>query len=269
MSERILEIRALAWRAFLHTRRSPIVVAAGLFQPIVWLVLFSAVFKNSPMRELANAESYMAFITPGALVFTAFTGALNGGVPILFDRELGFLSRLLAAPLKSRMSIIWANGIHIFVMTLLQCTAIMVLTALLGVRFQGGALGLLALVSTLALISLLFTTLSLTLAFMLRRHFELISIIMIISLPMAFISTAFAPVSYMPSWLAVPVAVNPITFAVEPLRAVFFDPSWRWGEVIFEAPYADFSMAGCLGALALLNVLMGLAARSVIRKKLN
>jgi len=269
MSARLLEIRALAWRAFLHTRRSPVVVVAGLFQPIIWLVLFSAVFKNSPLRELAGSGSYLAFITPGALVFTAFSGALNGGVPILFDRELGFLDRLLTAPLISRMSIIWAAGFHIFVMTLIQCAAIMILTALMGVPFRGGAMGLAALIAALALICLLFTTLSLALAFMLRRHFELISLIMIVSLPMVFISTAFAPVAYMPGWLAVPVALNPITFAVEPLRAVFFNPDWSWTAPIFEAPYADVSLLGCLGALAALNVLAALAARSVIRKKLN
>ena len=267
MRELLLETRTLAWRAFVHSKRTPMVVVAGLIQPIIWLLLFSAVFKNSPMADLA-AGSYLAFITPGALVFTAFTAALNGGVPILFDRELGFLDRLLVAPLRSRQSIIWANGWHIFVMTLLQCAVIVVLTAIMGVRFQGGAAGALVVILSLGLVSILFTTLSLTLAFLLRRHFELISIVMIISLPMAFISTAFAPVDYMPGWLTALVSINPVTLAVEPLREVFFQADWTWTGTVYSSPVASYSVATCLIVLVSLNLLMGWLASSVIRKKL-
>lgn len=264
-----LEIKALTWRWFVHSKRRPMVLIAGLVQPLIWLVLFSAVFKNSPMRDLVGSGSYLAFITPGALVFTAFTGALNGGVPILFDRELGFLDRLLVAPLCSRFSIIWAAGLHIFVMTLLQCMVILLLTAIIGVRFQGGAAGWLVVILVLALISLLFTTLSLALSFVLRQHFELISIIMIISLPMVFISTAFAPIEYMPTWLAYPVTVNPITLAVEPMRAVFFSSDWNWSSPVFQAPFAGIGIADCLGLLVLLSVSMILLAKAAIGKKLN
>ena len=273
MKERLMEIRVLAWRWFLHSKRSPMVLVAGLIQPLIWLLLFSAVFKKIPLDSLGtDAGSYLGFITPGVLVFTAFTGALNGGVPILFDRELGFLDRLLVAPLKSRLSIIWATGFHIFVMTLLQCAIIMILTTVLGVRFAGGLGGILVVLAVLALVSILFTTLSLTLAFMLRRHFELISIIMILSLPVVFMSTAFASVSFMPGWLTYPVALNPITLAVEPIRAVFFSADWSMSASIFaapaESPAFHLSIFSCLVILVVLNLLMCGAAKSVIGKKL-
>ena len=242
MNAYLMEIKALSWRWFLHSKRRPIVLLAGLFQPFIWLVLFSAVFKNSPMRTLVGTDSYLAFITPGALVFTAFTGALNGGVPILFDRELGFLDRLLAAPLKSRFSIIWATGFHIFVMTLLQCIVIVLVTSVMGVKFSGGIAGIGVFILVLALITMLFTTLSLALSFALRYHFELLSIIMIISLPLMFMSTAFAPLEYMPGWLTWFVSLNPITMAVEPLRAVFFDGSWQWSKNLLATPVANLSM---------------------------
>ena len=273
MRERWLEIKALAWRWFIHSKRTPTVLIAGLFQPLIWLLLFSAVFKKLPLDSFSTtASSYLGFITPGVLVFTALTGALNGGVPILFDRELGFLDRLLTAPLKSRFSIIWATGFHIFVMTLLQCVVIMVLTAVMGVRFAGGPGGFLILFTVLALVSTLFTTLSLTLAFILKRHFELISIIMIISLPIMFTSTAFASITFMPAWLTFPVSLNPITLAVEPIRAVFFDSGWTLSRVIFTAPVEEpvlkFSIGVCLLVLILLNVLMSWAAKLAIGKKL-
>lgn len=269
MNDQLMEIKALAWRAFIHSKRTPMVLIAGLMQPLIWLFLFSAIFKNSPMSQLAGVSGgYLAFITPGALLFTAFSGALNGGVPLLFDRELGFLDRLLVAPLRSRYSIILATGFHIFVMTLLQIVAIMLITTVMGVHFAGGLLGLGVLLLVLGLISLLFTTLSLTLAFVLRRHFELISIVMIISLPMVFMSTAFAPMDYMPSWLKVIVALNPITQAVEPLRAVYFHADWTFSATIFSGPLGSFSIATCTLVLVILNLLLGWMARGVIGKKL-
>lgn len=273
MREQLMEIKVLAWRWFLHSKRMPMVMIAGLIQPLIWLLLFSTVFKKIPLESLStDAVSYLGFITPGVLVFSAFTGALNGGVPILFDRELGFLDRLLVAPLKSRLSIIWATGFHIFVMTLLQCAVILILTAILGVRFAGGITGIMVMCLVLALISILFTTLSLTLAFVLRRHFELISIVMIISLPVVFVSTAFASLSFMPTWLTFPVALNPITLAVEPIREVFFNPAWSLSETIFtapaEQPVFSFSIGMCIVILVVVNILMSLAARSAITKKL-
>lgn len=268
MKANILEIQALAGRWFIHSKRRPMVVLAGLFQPFIWLILFGTVFKNSPMRELVGASSYLGFITPGALVFTAFSGALNGGVPILFDRELGFLDRLLVAPLKSRFSIIWATGLHIFVMTLLQCGIIVLLTTIMGVRFSGGFSGFLIVLLVLGLTTWLFTTLSLILAFVLRYHFELLSIILIVSLPLVFISTAFAPVDYMPTWITYFVSMNPITHAVEPLRAVYQNPDWTLNATIFQSAFGGLSVATCLVVLLGLNLLIAFGARKVIQKRL-
>lgn len=269
MRDQWLEIRALSTRWFIQTKRRPIVLISGLIQPFIWLLLFSAVFKHSPMAALHGAKSYLAFITPGALVFTAFSGALNGGVPILFDRELGFLDRLLVAPLVSRFSIIWSTGIHIFVMTVLQCLVILAVTAVMGVRFAGGASGVLVLALAVILITAIFTTVSLMLAFALRYHFELLAIVMIVSLPMVFISTAFAPVEFMPQWLRFLVSLNPVTLAVEPIRAVTLQSDWTWSATIYSSPIWNFSIRTCLVSLLGCQFLASLLARWVIKRKLN
>ncbi|MCB1052433.1 MAG: ABC transporter permease [Acidobacteria bacterium] len=265
---RWLEIKALSGRLFIQSKRRPIVLFAGLFQPFIWLFLFSTVFKNSPLANLSGATSYLAFITPGTLIFTAFTGALNGGVPLLFDREQGFLDRLLVAPLVSRNSIIIASGIHISAMTLIQCTVILVLTALMGVRFQGGLFGFAVLIAIILLITFLFTTISLILAFSLRYHFELLSLIMIVSLPMVFLSSAFAPMSYMPGWLQGLVCFNPITLAVEPMRALFFNPDWQMSQPLLDGPLGHWSFSTCLFILVGFCALFLFLARPVTNRKM-
>jgi ABC-2 type transport system permease protein len=264
----LLELRALCGRLFLQSARRPIVLFAGLFQPFIWLFLFSAVFKNSPMATLAGATSYLAYLTPGILVFTAFTGALNGGVPILFDREQGFLDRLLVAPLHSRSSIILAAGIHILAMTLLQCAVILCVGAAMGAGYSCGWAGLSLLLVTLLLITLIFTTISLILAFSLRYHFELLSLIMIFSLPCAFLSTAFSPLAYMPAWLRYPASLNPITLAVEPLRTVLLNPQWSFAQPILNTPLGSWNLITCLGLLTGLAVLLLLMARPILNRRL-
>jgi ABC-2 type transport system permease protein len=62
---------------------------------------------------------------------------LNAGLPVMFDREFGFLNRFLVAPLASRYSIVMASAIFIAAMSLVQTAAIVGLNALAG----GGAAG--------------------------------------------------------------------------------------------------------------------------------
>ena len=65
------------------------------------------------------------FLGAGVIVFTAFSAALNAGLPVMFDREFGFLNRLLVAPLRSRYSIVLASVLYITSLSLVQSLAIM------------------------------------------------------------------------------------------------------------------------------------------------
>lgn len=260
------ETRIQAWRWFLHTRRRPIVVISGLFQPLIWMSLFVLVLKDS-MRSAVGGD-YLDFVTPGALLFTAFNASLNAGVPLLFDRELGFLDRLRVAPLADRFSIVLASAIHIAAITLMQCAVIVGAAAALGVRFHGGAPGALVGLAALLLVILGFTAVSLGLAFQFRRHFEMLAVVMIVTLPTVFLSSAFAPLERLPEWLRGLVLLNPVTLAIEPLRLVYADAGWS-----LTAPLADTwlgapSAAHCLGGLAAFALLAGLWSRRVLRRKL-
>ena len=73
----------------------------------------------------------------------------------------------------------------------------------------------------LLLLVLAVTGLSLGLAFALPGHIELLAVIFVANLPLLFASTALAPLSFMPPWLAWLAALNPLSFAIEPIRAVY------------------------------------------------
>lgn len=262
------ETRIQTWRWFVHSRRRPIVVVSGLMQPIIWMTLFVLVFQNSMQAALGPGLSYLQFVTPGALLFTAFNAALNAGVPVLFDRELGFLDRLRAAPLADRFSIVLASAIHIAVITLLQCLVIVLATTLLGARFHGGLEGAALGLATLLLVILGFTSVSLALAFQFRRHFEMLAVVMIVTLPLIFLSSAFAPLERLPELLQNLVLLNPVTLAIEPLRLVYNAPDWRLDSVLAQCWLGPLRAWHCLGGLLLFNALAALWSRNVLARKL-
>ena len=211
-SEIVQETTALTRRLFLQLQRRPSTLVAGVLQPLIWLVLFGALFSRAPEGLLPGGTSYGRFLGAGLIVFTAFSAALNAGLPVMFDREFGFLNRLLVAPLRSRSSIVFASVIYITTLSLVQSLAIMGTAALLGYDWPGMA-GLGLVLITLLMLVFAVTALSLGLAFALPGHIELIAVIFVANLPLLFASTALAPLSFMPPWLGWLAALNPLTFA--------------------------------------------------------
>ncbi|MEM9163948.1 MAG: ABC transporter permease [Cyanobacteria bacterium P01_F01_bin.4] len=253
--ELIQETAALTKRLFIQLQRRPSTLVAGIVQPLMWLILFGALFQNVPKDLFGDSVSYGQFIGAGIIVFTAFGGALNAGLPVMFDREFGFLNRLLVAPLASRFSIVIASALFISAMTLVQTLAIVVLSAFLGTGLPG--LGGLALMVMIVLtLTLGVTALSLGLAFALPGHIELIAVIFVTNLPLLFASTALVPLSFMPQWLQVIASLNPLSYAIEPIRYVYLHADWSLSSIVMQAPWGNVSMGVSLGILV---VFCGLA----------
>jgi ABC-2 type transport system permease protein len=267
LAEVTQETLALSRRLFVQLVRRPSTLVAGVLQPLIWLVLFGALFAKAPPGLLPGGGSYGRFLGAGVIVFTAFSAALNAGLPLMFDREFGFLNRLLVAPLRARSSIVLASVIYITALSLVQSLAIMAAAALLGYGWPGAS-GLLVVLITLLLLVFAFTALSLGLAFALPGHIELIAVIFVANLPLLFASTALAPISFMPGWLGWLAALNPLTFAIEPIRAAYAGP-FQWSTVVLVAPYGSLNAATCLLILTVLAFGLFLAIRPLLNRKLS
>ena len=77
LNEIFQEISALTWRLFIQLIRRPSTLFAGVLQPLIWLLLFAALFSKAPIDFLPGSSSYGEFLGAGLIVFTAFSGALN------------------------------------------------------------------------------------------------------------------------------------------------------------------------------------------------
>ena len=260
------ETLALTKRLFIQLQRRPSSLIAGVIQPFMWLVLFGALFSNAPLGLFGDDLSYAQFLAPGVIVFTAFSGALNAGLPIMFDREFGFLNRLLVAPLSSRYSIVAASTVYIIALSFIQTAVIILASAILGASLPGIA-GLSAIALIVFLIVLGVTALSLGLAFALPGHIELLAVIFVTNLPLLFASTALAPLSFMSKWLQIIASVNPLTYAIEPIRYIYSHGEWTINTIMMNTPWIGFSFSNVILVLLAFDALILLAIQPLLRRR--
>ena len=265
--EFIQETLGLTKRLFIQLQRRPSTLVAGVVQPLMWLVLFGALFKNVPEGLFGTSQSYGQFLSAGVIVFTAFSGALNAGLPVMFDREFGFLNRLLVAPLASRFSIVLASAIFITVMSLVQTVAIVGVSTLLGAGLPGLA-GLLVVALIVLLLVLGVTALSLGLSFALPGHIELLAVIFVTNLPLLFASTALVPLAFMPTWLQMVASLNPLSFAIEPIRYIYLHPDWSLSSIVMAAPWGNVTLGAALASLAGFAAIALVSIRSLLQRRL-
>jgi ABC-2 type transport system permease protein len=266
IAEFIQETLALTKRLFIQLQRRPSTLIAGVIQPLMWLILFGALFYKAPQGFLGTDISYGKFLAPGIIVFTAFSGALNAGLPVMFDREFGFLNRLLVAPLSSRYSIVAASTLYIIAMAFIQTAVIVAASAVFGAGLPGIA-GLAAIALIVFLIVLGVTALSLGLAFALPGHIELIAVIFVTNLPLLFASTALAPITFMANWLQWIVAFNPLTYAIEPIRYLYLNSDWGLGSLVMQAPWGMINFATVLIVLLAFDALVLTLIQPLLRRR--
>lgn len=265
--EFLQETLALARRLFIQLQRRPATLIAGIIQPLMWLILFGALFKNIPEGLFGSSQSYGQFLGAGVIVFTAFSGALNAGLPVMFDREFGFLNRLLVAPLASRFSIVLASAIFITTLSLIQTIAIMAVSYFLGAGLPD-PLGLGIVASIVLLLVLGVTALSLGLAFALPGHIELLAVIFVTNLPLLFASTALVPLSFMPTWLQFVASLNPLSFAIEPIRYLYLHSNWSFNSIVMVAPWGNVTLGGALALLLAFDAVVLLSVQRTLRRTL-
>lgn len=197
-----------------------------LFQPILWIVLFGTGMKSIMSDAIpGGGDLYMTFIVPGVIALTAMTGAINGGLTLLFERLQGTIKEYLVAPIP-RISILAGNAMSTLTKSLLQSLIILGIGILMGAQFIGfdplGWLGGLILVMGYGLG---FAGIGLAVASRTNSPGGYHMLIFMLTLPLLFLSNALYPLESLPTWMQVGAQINPVSYAVDGLRQTIFDSS--------------------------------------------
>jgi len=217
------------WREIKHLQRQRMRIFMTVFQPIIWLTLMGNVFSKVASVPGFPADSYLNYMAPGIVVMVTLFGGVFGGMTLIWDRRLGFLQKMVAAPI-SRTSIIFGKILSIAAQCILQVTIIFIIALFMDVNFSTGAGGFLVMIILASLLCLVFAGISLSLGAVTTSHETLIAAVNLLTLPLMFTSNAMMPTKMMPDWLANIAKFNPVTYAVEPIRALFLT-GYDWNAI--------------------------------------
>ena len=256
--ETLMHTRAFTRRRTLELLRQPWFVAVTLVQPVVWLLLFGALFKKVVEIPGFQGGSYIGFLMPGVVVMTAFFSAGWTGMSLIEDINRGILDRLLASPAR-RAAVSLGGVISNALSIVAQALIIVGLGIAAGAHPHNGVLGIGTLLLVAVLIGSAFAALSNALALVTRREESLIGAVQMLLLPLTFLSATFMQRSLLPGWIQWVARFNPMNWAVDAARAAISSGA-DWGLV--------GSRIGFLAALSLGCSLLATRAFGVYQRSL-
>ena len=213
-----------SWQVFLRyfrvLMRQPAFLLITIVQPLIWLLLFGALFKAvTQIPGFGGSGSYLDYLTPGIVVMLAVSSAGWTGMGFIEDINSGVMDRMLVTPA-------WRGAFNLG--SVAQCVVSVVLQTLLiiGLALLMGAevahAGVLLLVA--ALLAAAFASLSNGLGVLMRQRESLIGAVSLLLLPLTFLSSALMQLSLAPGWIESVARFNPVDWAAvaardpEPLR---------------------------------------------------
>ena len=131
--------------------RQPWWIAITLVQPVIWLLLFGAVFKATADIPGFAASSYVDYLTPGIVVMTAAFAGGWAGMGVIEDLNRGVVDRFLVSPVR-RQALITGRLVQLAIVSVIQSLIVIALGLLVGARFPGGVTGLAVLMACSALL---------------------------------------------------------------------------------------------------------------------
>ena len=198
--------------------RNPAYLAMTLTQPIIWLLLFGALFKAVIRIPGFHGGSYIDFLTPGIVMMLAVSSAGWTGMGFIEDIHGGVMDRVLVSP-------VWRGApnagtvIYAALMIVVKTALIVLLALALGAHYAGGVGGVLLLILVAALLGAAFASLSNGVAMLARQREALIGAVTLVLLPLTFLSTALMQESLVPGWIRTVAKFNPVNWAVVAGRA--------------------------------------------------
>jgi ABC-2 type transport system permease protein len=214
--------------------RNPILLFFSLFQPIIFLLLFTQLFsKFSSLPGFlvaTGASSYLEFACAGILLQNAFGSALQSGTSIVLDLDTGYLQKMLVTPV-SRYAILLGRLTSDAFRVVVQSSIILALAYALGATVTTGIVGILLMLFTVAFFGLAWSGISLAIGLKTRSSETVFAIGGFLTFPLLFMSTALTPKLFMPTWISDISNFNPISYTVDAAR-VLMVTGYDWGTVL-------------------------------------
>jgi ABC-2 type transport system permease protein len=212
--------------------RIPMMLFFSLFQPLLWLLLFTQIFErlgDFPQFRAEGFSSYLMFFAPSVLTMTVLTSAFQSGMGMVTDLEQGMLDKFLIMPIH-RSSVLIGKVMADATRMVLQGALVIVVALLMGARVETGFPGVLVMLFLAALFGIVWAGLSNIVALRTRNSEMTMMVGILITFPLLFLSTAMMPKDLLPSWLETVGRFNPVTYVIDTARA-FMNFGYDWTQL--------------------------------------
>ena len=209
----------LFYKYFIITVRMPMWSLFGLIQPLLWLIIFSALFSHFAQVPGFPAASYVDYFIPGVLVMTVLFGSSWAGVSLLREINAGTVDKMLVSPV-SRSSIVLSRVVHSAVQVVFQAIIILIAAWIMGGSTSWNPINILLAMLIILILGVTFASLSNGLAITLQREEPLVIMGNMMTLPLMFFSSAMVPKQFLPTWIQYASVINPVEHATTSIRAI-------------------------------------------------
>ena len=218
----VRDVLAMTWRNLLTIRRVPQLLVFATIQPLLFVLLFRYAFGGS---IAVPGVDYVNYLIPGIFAQVVAFGAINTAVGLAEDRRRGFIERLRSLPM-ARSAVLVGRTLADLARNVFVCTLMLVVGFIVGFRVETNyaklALGLVVLLLFGFSLSWIFALVGLKAANAETAQAAAFPIM----LPLVFASSAFVPTANMPTWLRVFAEHQPVTAAVNAVRALVLGGDW-------------------------------------------
>jgi ABC-2 type transport system permease protein len=199
--------------------RQPVWIFVGVFQPVMYLLLFAPLLKPAlaGAGAASDSDTYRIFV-PGLLVLLAIFGGLFQGFGLIAELRAGVIERSRVTPV-SRLAMLLGRSLRDVVSLIAQAIIITLLALAFGLRVQLGYLLLAYLM--LALIAMMTSSVSYAVALKVKSEDALAPLMNTVAQPILLLSGILLPLTFAPLWLRRVADWNPFSWAVDGTRALF------------------------------------------------
>jgi ABC-2 type transport system permease protein len=216
------ELRAMkiVWRRdVIRFANDRIRIVTSLVQPLLFLFVL-----GSGLQQVSSAGTHgvdlKTFIYPGILCLAVMFTAMFSAASIVWDREFGFLREMLVAPV-SRSSIVIGKCLGGATVASVQGVILIALAGAVHVPYD--PLLILGIFGLQLLLAFSITAFGVMVAARITQMQSFMGVMQMIVMPMFFLAGALYPVGNLPGWLTVLNRIDPLTYAVDPMRRLVFD----------------------------------------------
>jgi ABC-2 type transport system permease protein len=209
----------IVWqRELIRFSRDRMRMVTSLLQPLLFLFVL-----GTGLSRLASAGTHgvdlRTFVYPGVLAMAVMFTAIFSAASVVWDREFGFLREMLVAPIR-RGSIVLGKCLGGATVAGFQGLVVIAMAGLVGVPYAPTML--LEILGLQILLAFAITAFGVMAAARMSQLQSFMALTQMLVMPMFFLSGALFPVSGLPTWLEILNRIDPLTYAVDPMRRAVF-----------------------------------------------